>query len=195
ASLQQLVFEYTRRLHIAEAECHSLGLQLAEIKWNFNEMKKEAEKAKSLQEQLNALQHVSIFDFKIVLMITQDDKHEELNNALQHESEARMLLLEQGRQLSELNDRLEMLFSETADRGRDLNLSTRSFPETAADMRKRDRVLNQQKKLLTEMEQDRRQLQEHVQRAEHALFTAENDRELIITHMKAVETTLQLVRI
>ncbi|XP_032532294.1 coiled-coil domain-containing protein 171-like isoform X3 [Chiroxiphia lanceolata] len=184
-SLQQLVFEYTRRLHMAETKCRSLGLQLEEFKWSFSEMKKDAEKARSLQEQLNTLQH---------RMITQDSIHEELNNALQREHKARLLLLEQEQQLNELNNRLQMLSSETADKGQDLNLSIRSLPETAMDMRRRDRVLNHQKRLLTQMEQDRRRLQESVQNAERALLTAENDRELIITHMKAVETTLQMVR-
>ncbi|XP_027519678.1 coiled-coil domain-containing protein 171-like isoform X3 [Corapipo altera] len=183
-SLQQLVFEYTRRLHMAETKCRSLGLQLEEFKWTFNEMKKDAEKARSLQEQLNTLQH---------RLITQDNIHEELNNALQREHKARLLLLEQEQQLNELNNRLQMLSRETADKGQDLNLSVRSLPETAMDMR-RDRVLNHQKRLLTQMEQDRRRLQESVQNAERALLTAENDRELIITHMKAVETTLQMVR-
>ncbi|KAJ7408795.1 coiled-coil domain-containing protein 171-like isoform X1 [Pitangus sulphuratus] len=126
-------------------------------------------------------------------MITRDNIHEELNNALQREHEARMLLLEQEQQLTQLNDRLQKLSSATADRGQDLNLSIRSLPETAVDMR-RDRVLNHQKKLLTEIEEDRRRLQECFQNAERALLTAENDKELIITHMKAVETALQLVR-
>ncbi|XP_027738802.1 coiled-coil domain-containing protein 171-like isoform X2 [Empidonax traillii] len=184
ASLHQVLFEYTRRLHMAEAECRSLGLQLAEFQWTFNDMKKDAEKARNLQDQLNTLQH---------RMITQDNIHKELNNALQREHEARMLLFEQEQQITLLNDRLQKLSRETADRGRDLNLSVRSLPETATDMR-RDRVLNHQKKLLTEMEEDRRRLQENAQNAERALLTAENNKELIITHMKAVETTLQLVR-
>ncbi|XP_039241781.1 coiled-coil domain-containing protein 171-like isoform X2 [Pipra filicauda] len=184
-SLQQLVFEYTRRLHMSETKCRSLGLQLEEFKWSFNEMKKDAEKARSLQEQLNTLQH---------RMITQDNIHEELNNALQREHKARLLLMKQEQQLNELNNRLQILSSETADKDQDLNLSIRSLPETAMDMRRKDRVLNHQKRLLTQMEQDRRRLQESVQNAERALLTAENDRELIITHMKAVETTLQMVR-
>ncbi|XP_017679143.1 PREDICTED: coiled-coil domain-containing protein 171-like isoform X2 [Lepidothrix coronata] len=184
-SLQQLVFEYTRRLHMAETKCRSLGLQLEEFKWSFNEMKKDAEKARSLQEQLNTLQH---------RMTTQDNIHEELSNALQREHKARLLLIKQEQQLNELNNRLQILSSETADKGQDLNLSIRSLPETAMDMRRKDRVLNHQKRLLTQMEQDRRRLQESVQNAERALLTAENNRELIITHMKAVETTLQMVR-
>ncbi|NWU14210.1 CC171 protein, partial [Cephalopterus ornatus] len=173
ASLQQLVFEYRQGLHVAEAECYSLGLQLAELKCSFNEMKKDAEKAVSLQEELNTLK---------LRMITLDNMQEELNNALQHEHEARMLLQEQEQQINELNYRLQMHSSETADKGQDLNQSKRSLPETAMDMRRRD-----QKRLLTKMEQDRRQLQERVR-------DAETDRLLIITHMKAVEAALQLVR-
>lgn len=44
-------------------ERRSLRLELTDFKRNLNEMKKEADKAQSLQEQLNAFkQSVSIFD-------------------------------------------------------------------------------------------------------------------------------------
>uniref|UniRef100_A0A8C5UH38 CC171 protein n=1 Tax=Malurus cyaneus samueli TaxID=2593467 RepID=A0A8C5UH38_9PASS len=53
AILQQRVFELSRRLHTAEGECRTLNLQLSEFKWTFNEMKKDAEKAHRLQEELH----------------------------------------------------------------------------------------------------------------------------------------------
>lgn len=68
AILQQKVFELSRRLHTTEVECRSMHMQLAEFKWTFNEMQKDAEKAHRLQEQLNALQHVSIFDLETLLL-------------------------------------------------------------------------------------------------------------------------------
>lgn len=46
-------------------ERRSLRLKLAEFKWNFSEMKKEADKAQSLQKQLNMYkQSVSMLDLE-----------------------------------------------------------------------------------------------------------------------------------
>lgn len=67
-TLQHEVFTLSQRLHVTEVECQSLNLQLAEFKWTFNEMQKDAEKAHGLQEQLNALQHVSVFDLETLLL-------------------------------------------------------------------------------------------------------------------------------
>uniref|UniRef100_A0A8C5TUM7 CC171 protein n=1 Tax=Malurus cyaneus samueli TaxID=2593467 RepID=A0A8C5TUM7_9PASS len=58
-SLQKQIFEFTQRLHAAEVERRSLRLQLAELKRNISEMRKEADKAQSLQEQLNMLKQVT----------------------------------------------------------------------------------------------------------------------------------------
>lgn len=63
--MQKQIFEFTQRLHTAEVERRSLRLQLAEFKSNFSEMKKEADKAQSLQEQSNMLKQVSIFDLEV----------------------------------------------------------------------------------------------------------------------------------
>lgn len=61
--MQKQIFEFTQRLHAAEVERRSLRLELTEFKRNLNEMKKEADKAQTLQEQLNAFkQSVSILD-------------------------------------------------------------------------------------------------------------------------------------
>ncbi|NXE40803.1 CC171 protein, partial [Ptilorrhoa leucosticta] len=159
AILQQEVFEFSRRLHTAEVECHSLHLQLAEFKWTFNEMQKDAEKAHRLQEQLNALQHVS-------RVITQENIHEELDNALQREQEARLLLQEHERRLQQLSNRLEVHTTEDIDRSQDLNVSQKSLSEATEELRRRDRVLNHQNRLLKDMEQDRQQLLESLQKAE-----------------------------
>ncbi|NWW81706.1 CC171 protein, partial [Climacteris rufus] len=161
--LQQQVFEFTRRLHTAEIECHSLQLQLSEFKWIFDEVKRDAEKAHRLQKQLHTVPHVSI------RMITQDNMHEELINALQREHEAKLLLHEQEQRLQELNNRLELHSSLDTDTSQDLNVSLTSLSEAMEELRRRDRVLNHQKRLLKFMEQDRRRLQESVQEAERAL--------------------------
>ncbi|XP_066425906.1 coiled-coil domain-containing protein 171-like [Molothrus aeneus] len=58
ATLQQEIFEFSRRLHAAEVESRSLHLQLAECRWAFNEMQKDAEKARRLQTQLSEAQQV-----------------------------------------------------------------------------------------------------------------------------------------
>lgn len=63
--MQKQIFEFTQRLHTAEVERRSLRLKLAEFKWNFSEMKKEADKAQSLREQLNIFkQSVSVSDLE-----------------------------------------------------------------------------------------------------------------------------------
>lgn len=63
--MQKQIFEFTQRLHKAEVERRSLRLELVEFKGNFSEMKKEADKAQSLQEQLNMFkQSVSTFDLR-----------------------------------------------------------------------------------------------------------------------------------
>ncbi|KAM4640457.1 coiled-coil domain-containing protein 171 isoform 2-T2 [Amazona ochrocephala] len=111
ASLQKQILEFTHRLHTAEVERRSLRLKLAEFKWKFSEMEKEAEKAQSLQQQLNV--------FKQSKLITHErfeSACEELNNALHQEHQAQVLLNEQAQQLQELNNKLELHSSEEADK-------------------------------------------------------------------------------
>ncbi|XP_025929371.1 coiled-coil domain-containing protein 171 isoform X9 [Apteryx rowi] len=116
ASLQKQIFEFTQRLHTAEVERRSLRLELAEFKRNLNEIKKEADKAQSLQEQLNM--------FKQSKLITNErfeSACEELNHALHREHRAQMLLNEQAQQLQELNNKLELHSSEEADKNQILS--------------------------------------------------------------------------
>ncbi|NWT63069.1 CC171 protein, partial [Erythrocercus mccallii] len=185
AILQQEVFELSRRLHAAEVECHSMHLQLADFKWTFSEMQKDAEKAHKLQEQLNALQHK---------IITQDNINEELDNALQREREARLLLQEYERRLQELSNRLELHSRADAYRSQDSN-AEKSVSNAMEELRRREEVLNHHKRLLKDLEQDRQRLRETLQEAEHALQQAAQDKELLINHMKAVDATLNAVRI
>ncbi|NWZ86661.1 CC171 protein, partial [Poecile atricapillus] len=170
AILQQEVFELSRRLHTAEVESHSLHLQLAEFKWTFNEMQKDAEKAHRLQEQLNALQHVTSFSFQKI--ITQDNIHDELDKALQREHEARLLLQEHQRRIQELSNRLELHTCADPDRSQDSKVSLISLHDATEELRRRDQVLNHQKSLLKDMEQDQQRLRETLQEAEHALQQA-----------------------
>ncbi|NXB74017.1 CC171 protein, partial [Donacobius atricapilla] len=195
AILQQEVFELSRRLHTAEVECRSMHLQLAEFKWTFNEMQKDAEKAHRLQEQLNALQHVNATYFSFQKMITQDNINEELANALQREREARLLLQEYDQQLQELSNRLKLHLSADTHRSQDANVSLTSLSNAMEELRRRDQVLNHQKRLLKDMEQDRQWLRKTLQEAEHALQQAAKDKELMINYMKAVDATLNAVRI
>ncbi|NXU95928.1 CC171 protein, partial [Cettia cetti] len=166
--LQQEVFELSRRLHAAEVECRSMRLQLADFKWTFSEMQKDAEKAHRLQEQLNALQHVNTTYFSFQKIITQDNINEELNNALQRECEARLLLQEYERRLQELSNRLELHSRADPYRSQDPN-AEKSLSNAMEELRRRDQVLNHQKRLLKDMEQDRQRLRETLQEAEHAL--------------------------
>lgn len=56
-------------------------------------------------------------------IITQDNIHEELDNALQREHEAKLLLQEHERRLQELSNRLEVHTTADVDRSQDLNVS------------------------------------------------------------------------
>ncbi|XP_041567310.1 coiled-coil domain-containing protein 171 isoform X3 [Taeniopygia guttata] len=187
-SLQKRIFEFTQRLHTAEVERRSLRLQLAEFKLNFSEIKKEADKAERLQEQLNMLKQ------KLITNERFESVCEELSNALHREHQAQLLLNEQAQQLQELNNKLEWQSSEEADKTQVLSESVKSLSEAAMELRRRDRFLRQQNRLLTQLEQDKRRLSESIRDAESALCTAAKDRELIISHMKAVEDTLHKVR-
>ncbi|XP_074851031.1 coiled-coil domain-containing protein 171 isoform X2 [Carettochelys insculpta] len=189
ASLQKQIFEFTQRLHTAEVERRSLRLELTEFKRNLNEMKKEADKAQSLQEQLNT--------FKQSKLITHErfeSACEELNNALHREQQAQMLLNEQAQQLQELNYKLELHSSEEADKNQTLSEAVKSLSEAKMELRRKDQSLRQLNRHLTQLEQDKRRLEESIHDAESALRMAAKDKELIASHMKSVEATLQMVR-
>ncbi|XP_067320475.1 coiled-coil domain-containing protein 171 isoform X2 [Anolis sagrei] len=81
ASLQKQIFEFTQRLHTAEVERRSLRLELTEFKRNLNEMKKEADKAQSLQEQLNVFKQSSLSEAKMELR-RKDQSLRQLNRHL-----------------------------------------------------------------------------------------------------------------
>nr|XP_021381247.1 coiled-coil domain-containing protein 171 [Lonchura striata domestica] len=187
-SLQKQIFEFTQRLHTAEVERRSLRLRLAEFKLNFSEIKKKADKAQRLQEQLNMLKQ------KLITHERFESVCEELSNALHREHQAQLLLNEQAQQLQELNNKLEWQSSEEADKTQVLSESVKSLSEAAMELRRRDRFLRQQNRLLTQLEQDKRRLSKSIRDAESALCTAAKDRELIISHMKAVDDTLHKVR-
>ncbi|NWQ75820.1 CC171 protein, partial [Columbina picui] len=189
ASLQKQIFEFTQRLHTTEVERRSLRLKLAEFKWNFSEMKKEADKAQSLQEQLNM--------FKKSKLITHErfeSACEELNNALRREHQAQVLLSEQAQQLQELNNKLELHSSEEADKNQVLSETVKRLSEAKMELRRKDQSLRQLNRLLTQLEQDKRRLKESIRDAESALCVAAKDKELIISHMKSVEATFHKVR-
>uniref|UniRef100_A0A8D0BJB0 Coiled-coil domain containing 171 n=1 Tax=Salvator merianae TaxID=96440 RepID=A0A8D0BJB0_SALMN len=189
ASLQKQIFEFTQRLHTAEVERRSLRLELTEFKRNLNEMKKEADRAQSLQEQLNA--------FKQSKLITHErfeSACEELNNALLREQQAQMLLNEQAQQLQELQYKLELHSCEEADKNHTLSEAVKSLSEAKMELRRKDQSLRQLNRHLTQLEQDKRRLEESIHDAESALCMAAKDKELIASHMKSVESTLQNVR-
>ncbi|XP_074713322.1 coiled-coil domain-containing protein 171 [Strix uralensis] len=189
ASLQKQIFEFIQRLHTAEVERRSLRLKLAEFKWNFSEMKREADKAQSLQEQLNM--------FKQSKLITHErfeSACEELNNALHREHQAQVLLNEQAQQLQELNNKLELHSSEEADKNQVLSETVKRLSEAKMELRRKDQSLCQLNRLLTQLEQDKRRLKESIHDAESALCMAVKDKELIISYMKSVEATLHKVR-
>ncbi|XP_066427520.1 coiled-coil domain-containing protein 171-like [Molothrus aeneus] len=186
ATLQQEIFEFSRRLHAAEVESRSLHLQLAECRWAFNEMQKDAEKAKAhrLQTQLSEAQQ----------RINQDNIHEELDNALQREHEAQLLLQVQQQGIQELSNRLELHSCTNKDRSQVSNVPLMSLSNATEELRRRDQVLDHQNRLLKDTEQDQQRLQETLQEAERAIQQGAIDEELIINHIKAVEAALNEVR-
>ncbi|XP_034266371.1 coiled-coil domain-containing protein 171 isoform X3 [Pantherophis guttatus] len=189
ASLQKQIFEFTQRLHTAEVERRSLRLELTEFKRNLNEMKKEADKAHSLQEQL--------YVFKQSKLITHErfeSACEELNNALLREQQAQMLLKEQAQQLQDLQFKLELHSSEEADKNQTLSDAVKSLSEAKMELRRKDQSLRQLNRHLTQLEQDKRRLEESIHDAESALRMAAKDKELIVSHMKSVESIFQNVR-
>nr|XP_008101379.1 PREDICTED: coiled-coil domain-containing protein 171 isoform X4 [Anolis carolinensis] len=189
ASLQKQIFEFTQRLHTAEVERRSLRLELTEFKRNLNEMKKEADKAQSLQEQLNV--------FKQSKLITHErfeSACEELNNALLREQQAQMLLNEQAQQLQELQYKLELHSCEEADKNHTLSEAVKSLSEAKMELRRKDQSLRQLNRHLTQLEQDKRRLEESIHDAESALRMAAKEKESIARNMKSVESTLQNVR-
>ncbi|XP_053226233.1 coiled-coil domain-containing protein 171 isoform X2 [Podarcis raffonei] len=189
AFLQRQIFEFTQRLHTAEVERRSLRLELTEFKRNLNEMRNEADKAQSLQEQLNA--------FKQSKLITRErfeSACEELNNALLREQQAQMLLNEQAQQLQELQYKLEVHSCEEADKNQTLSEAVKSLSEAKMELRRKDQSLRQLNRHLTQLEQDKRRLEESIHDAESALRMAAKDKELIAGHMKSVEANLQNVR-
>ncbi|NWR74394.1 CC171 protein, partial [Centropus unirufus] len=189
AFLQKQVFEFTQRLHTAEVERRSLRLKLAEFKWNFSEMKKEADKAQNLQEQLDTFKQS-----KLMTLERFETAREELSNALFRERQAQVLLNEQAQQLQELNNQLELHSSEEADKTQILSETVKRLSEAKMELRRKDQSLRQLNRLLTQLEQDKRRLKESIHDVENALCMAVKDKELIISRMKSVETTLHKVR-
>ncbi|XP_063465221.1 coiled-coil domain-containing protein 171 isoform X19 [Symphalangus syndactylus] len=189
ASLKKQIFGFTQRLHAAEVERRSLRLEATEFKRSVNEMKKELDKAQSLQMQLN--------EFKQSKLITHEKFEsacEELNNALLREQQAQTLLNEQAQQLQELNYRLELHSSEEDDKNQTLGEAAKSLSEAKMELRRKDQSLRQLNRHLTQLEQDKRRLEENIHDAESALRMAAKDKECVANHMRAVENTLHKVR-
>ncbi|XP_066224305.1 coiled-coil domain-containing protein 171 [Saccopteryx leptura] len=189
ASLQKQILGFTQRLHAAEVERRSLRLEVTEFKRTANEMKKELDKAKGLQMQLNEFKHS-----KLITHEKFESACEELNNALLREQQAQVLLNEQAQQLQELNYRLELHSSEEADKNQTLGEAVKSLSEAKMELRRKDQSLRQLNRHLTQLEQDKRRLEENIHDAESALRMAAKDKECVANHMRAVENMLHKVR-
>ncbi|XP_053910446.1 coiled-coil domain-containing protein 171 isoform X6 [Cuculus canorus] len=189
AFLQKQVCEFTQRLHRAEVERRSLRLKLAEFKWNFSEMKKEADKAQSLQKQLDMFKQS-----KLITLERFESACEELNDGFLQEHQAEMLLKEQTQQPQKLKSQLELHSSEEVDKNQILNETVKRLSEAKMELRRKYQSLCQLNRLLTQLEQDKRRQKENIHDLENALCMAAKDKELIIHLMKSVETTLCKVR-
>ncbi|XP_021108528.1 coiled-coil domain-containing protein 171 isoform X2 [Heterocephalus glaber] len=189
ASLQKQIFGFTQRLHAAEVERRSLRLEVSEFKRNTNEMKKELDKIRGLQMQLNDCKHS-----KLITHEKFESACEELNNALLREQQAQMLLNEQAQQLQELNCRLELHSSEEADKNQTLGEAVKCLSEAKMELRRKDQSLRQLNRHLTQLEQDKRRLEENIRDAESALRMAAKDKECVVYHMRTVGSMLRKVR-
>uniref|UniRef100_A0A8C2VST5 Coiled-coil domain containing 171 n=1 Tax=Chinchilla lanigera TaxID=34839 RepID=A0A8C2VST5_CHILA len=189
ASLQKQIFGFTQRLHAAEVERRSLRLEVTEFKRNTNEMKKELDKVRGLQMQLNDCKHS-----KLITHEKFESACEELNNALLREQQAQVLLNEQAQQLQELNYRLELHSTEEADKNQTLGEAVKSLSEAKMELRRKDQSLRQLNRHLTQLEQDKRRLEENIHDAESALRMAAKDKECVANHMRTIESMLHKVR-
>ncbi|XP_064410929.1 coiled-coil domain-containing protein 171 isoform X2 [Latimeria chalumnae] len=187
--LQKHILEFTQRLHTAEVERRSLRMELSEVKRNASLLKKEANKALSLEEQLKEIKHA-----KMVPLQKFESVYEELSNALQREDQAQVLLNEQAYQLQELNFRLELRSNEEAEKDQTLAEAVKSLSEAKMELRRKDQSLRQLNKHLTQLEQDKRRLEESIHDAESALHMAAKDKELVANYMKSIEANLHKVR-
>ncbi|XP_074053652.1 coiled-coil domain-containing protein 171 isoform X4 [Macrotis lagotis] len=187
--LQKQIYEFTQRLHAAEVERRSLRLEVTEFKRNVHDMKKEIDKAQILQMQLKEFKHS-----KLITHEKFESACEELNNALQREQQAQILLNEQAQQLQELNYRLELHSSEEADKNQTLGEAVKSLSEAKMELRRKDQSLRQLNRHLTQLEQDKRRLEESIHDAESALRMAAKDKDCVANHMRLVESALHKVR-
>ncbi|XP_043917224.1 coiled-coil domain-containing protein 171 isoform X2 [Protopterus annectens] len=190
-ALQKHILAFTQRLHTAEVERRALRLELAAYKQNVSDLKRDANKSRSLEEQLNEFRQASQ---NMVPFEKFECACTELNSALQREQQAQLLLNEQAHQLHELNLRLELHSSEEADKDQTLSEAVKSLSEAKMELRRKDQSLRQLNKHLTQLEQDKCRLEESIRNAESALRMAAKDKEHLISSMKLTEADLQKVR-
>ncbi|XP_032874166.1 coiled-coil domain-containing protein 171 isoform X6 [Amblyraja radiata] len=119
---------------------------------------------------------------------------EELNNALQREQQAQLLLNEQAHQMQELNLRLEQHSNKEAEKNQTLSDAVMSLSEAKMELRRKDQSLRQLNKNQAQLEQDKRQLEESIQDAENALCKAAKDREHLISYLRGLDVGFQQVR-
>ncbi|XP_059830882.1 coiled-coil domain-containing protein 171-like isoform X1 [Hypanus sabinus] len=191
--LKKQILEFTQRLHAAEVERRSLRLELTQLKNYVSDLKRETGKAHNLEQQLNNLKQ-SLKTQKMVPFERFGSICEELNNALQREQQAQLLLNDQVHQMQELNLRLEQQSSGEAEKNQTLSEAVMSLSEAKMELRRKDQSLRQLNKNLSQLEQDKRQLEESIQDAENALCKAAKDREHLINYLRSLDVAFQQVR-
>ncbi|XP_055488322.1 coiled-coil domain-containing protein 171-like isoform X2 [Leucoraja erinacea] len=191
--LKKQILEFTQRLHAAEIERRSLRLELTQLKNYVSDLKRETGKAQILQQQLTDLKQ-SLKTQKMVPFERFGSICEELNNALQREQQAQLLLNEQAHQMQELNLRLEQHSNKEAEKNQTLSDAVMSLSEAKMELRRKDQSLRQLNKNQAQLEQDKRQLEESIQDAENALCKAAKDREHLISYLRGLDVGFQQVR-
>ncbi|XP_078250998.1 coiled-coil domain-containing protein 171 isoform X3 [Rhinoraja longicauda] len=191
--LKKQILEFTQRLHAAEVERRSLRLELTQLKYYVSDLKRETSNSQSLEQQLNDLKQ-SLKTQKMVPFERFGSICEELNNALQREQQAQLLLNEQAHQMQQLNLRLEQHSNKEAEKNQTLSDAVMSLSEAKMELRRKDQSLRQLNKNQAQLEQDKCQLEESIQDAENALCKAAKDREHLISYLRGLDVGFQQVR-
>ncbi|XP_063311320.1 coiled-coil domain-containing protein 171 [Pelobates fuscus] len=187
--LKKKISEFTKRLYTGEVERRSLRLELSEFRENLNAVRKNSEALECLKEQNRQFRNA-----KMVPSNKFDMACEELHQALFREKQAQILLNEQSQQLQELNNTIQLLSVQEAEKNQTLSEAVKSLSEAKMELRNKDQSLRQVNRQLAQLEKDKRWLEESIHNAEIALCTAAKDKELIGNHMKSVEAVFEKVR-
>ncbi|KAK2863391.1 hypothetical protein Q5P01_002924 [Channa striata] len=174
STLQEHFLLFSQRLHSAEVERRSLRLEVARLKRGLR------------QEREDTCRMVPAERFHAVC--------EELQQALNREQEAQMLIQEQSSQLHTLQLQVNTHTSEETNTQNTLSQTTKALSETRQELSQKERSLRILGKHLSAVQKERKLLEERLQRAEDELMDTARRKDCLISCMKAAETSYKEVR-